>query len=96
MCAHCVKSVEVFGDASSGVYEINSIHCLIQSVRAVLLRKSETYTYSESDMLMDTILVIFAIGSTQTISRIHVSSEAPSIYEAVSISLTTRPVDIPA
>lgn len=42
-------------------------------------REEKTYTYSESDMLIDTVLVIFAIGSTQAISRTHASSETPSI-----------------
>lgn len=96
MCARCVKSVELFGDASSGVYEINSMHCLYTSVRMSLAAESRAYTYSERDMLMDTMLVILAIGSTQTISRIHVSSEAPSICEAVSICSMPAPMDIPA
>lgn len=61
------------------------MHCLSDArVSLVWCRERRAYTYSERERLMDTMLVILAIGSTQTISRTHASSETPSICRGVS------------
>lgn len=85
MWARCVNSVALLESPKAGVYEMSSMHCLSWTLAFRYLRwASQTYTYSESDKLMDTMLVILAIGSTQTISRTHASSETPSICRGVS------------